>query len=29
MSAVIDSTNSGHGHADHAHGPAKGLMRWC
>ena len=28
MSAVIDSTNSGHGHADHAHGPAKGLMRW-
>ena len=28
MSAVIDSTNSGHGHTDHAHGPAKGLMRW-
>ena len=28
MSAVIDSTTSGHGHADHAHGPAKGLMRW-
>jgi hypothetical protein len=24
MSAVIDD----HGHADHAHGPAKGLMRW-
>ena len=23
MSTVID-----HGHADHAHGPAKGLMRW-
>ena len=23
MSAVID-----HGHTDHAHGPAKGLMRW-
>ncbi len=24
MSTVIDD----HGHADHAHGPAKGLMRW-